>query len=223
MAWTYVNGNSYESSSSTDVVLSKPTGTAEDDILFALVVDGLTSAPTSAPSGWTKLAENINSGILDYCAVYYKMAGASEPSTYTWTWASADSCSGQITTWRGSFDTADPIDSFSNTAYTISNTTVRAASFTVASDSSPVIFFGAAYTGPTQSTYTPPSGFTERLDTGAGVSYFYLETADNILSSGSTGVLDATLSNSTTSKHAFAVSLNPLIDDVDSLFMGGGF
>lgn len=72
----------------TSFVISKPSGTAQRDILF-LVVDyydttsiGGAGVLLNTPAGWTLLSTDNSGGFSRYY-VFYKIAGASEPSTYT--------------------------------------------------------------------------------------------------------------------------------------------
>src|ERR1044072_2712231 len=64
-------------------VVSKPTGTAQGDVMFTFV-NTFNGAQPSVPSGWT-LAKNQNNATPSLGTyVYWKVAGASEPSTYSW-------------------------------------------------------------------------------------------------------------------------------------------
>lgn len=70
------------------VAVNKPSGTLEDHVLVSCVHAGETvgnAAPIIVPSGWVLIGEEYESvGGNRRVAVYYKVAGASEPSTYTW-------------------------------------------------------------------------------------------------------------------------------------------
>jgi hypothetical protein len=208
---TYYNGA--PATSPYDGVVNKPTGTAEGDILFGLVCwSGSTITIDGVPSGWTKLCEYIAQ--IDRYTLYYKIAGASEPSTYTW--SMSGSCKLRIVCscyTSGDFNASDPIDVVSNTSYRTSDTTVRAASMTVASTSSPLVFFASVYST-TARTFTQPSNPTtdwvEDDDAGHTTPDFYAEICSMIWTgSGATGDMDATCSASLTAKHAFAVALKP--------------
>jgi hypothetical protein len=75
------------SASATSVTVDKPSGTAEGDLLLAQVK--LTPRTVTGPSGWQRLLpEPSFAGYPDY---WYKVAGASEPSTYQWTWSGGTS------------------------------------------------------------------------------------------------------------------------------------
>ena len=110
----YINATEASATSGTSAQVNKPANTAEEDFMMALLASTIgsdTNGSTmfSAPSGWTNehdYTQNAASGQHIY--VYWKVAGASEPSNYNWTWT--DSCGwvAQITTFRG-VDTTSPI------------------------------------------------------------------------------------------------------------------
>lgn len=204
-------GTAYGSSSATATPV-KPAGVAADDILFALLKHNANEDPTASPSGWSKIGDAWLSTPSSRFTLWWKVAGGSEPADYTWTWATAARTGGVIVAYRDGFDTADPIDVVSDTGYTTSNTTVRAASMTVAAANSPIIFFGATHSSSTQS-FTPPTAPTtlaEDLDSWGDGARFAREIASAVWTgSGATGALDATYSTTTADKHAFAVVLNP--------------
>lgn len=210
---TYVNVSSL--TSPYNFVLNKPSGTVEGDFLYALFMTYKTSAVSvdSVPSGWALIAERTVSTYYHFW-LYYKVAGASEPTSYTWsisTTAKLHAVCGCYT--GGDFDPADPVDVFSNTQYITSNNICRAASMVVSAANSPLIFFGGVY-HTSAKTFTKPStpttGWMEDDDAGSVTPDFFSTTCSMIWGgSGATGNIDATLSASDTQKHAFAVALNP--------------
>jgi hypothetical protein len=182
--------------------------------MFALLKRGVgyDNPPNSVPGGWTTLAQNYESGSGTNYDVYYRVA-ASESADYTWGYdGPAGRSAGALISYRGGYDTADPIDIVSNTAYTTSDTTLRAASMTVSAANSPLVFFGAVANNAsiTATVPTVPVTFTEdvdRWDTDSRATLYmasYLWTG-----SGATGNIDATISATSATKHAFAVTLNP--------------
>lgn len=64
----------------SSVTVNKPTGTTEGDLLFAFI-GGTRSG--SVPSGWTQLLSEAQGTSTGTVYLYYKFAGASEPSSYT--------------------------------------------------------------------------------------------------------------------------------------------
>lgn len=207
MAFQTVGGaNADGSAGSTTIILTKPTGVTTGDIMFA-IVGSADSALNSTPSGWTSLG----TALATYnWQLLYKVAGGSEPVDYTFGVAASTRMYGIITAWRDGFDTSNPIDVVSNTGYITSDTTVRAASMSVASANSPILFFGCL-NRTTSTTYTEPSvpaAFIERADQGGTAPDMWMEVAYLVWSgSGATGNMDATANATITAKHAFAVAL----------------
>ncbi len=91
------------------LVINKPAGTAQGDVMVA-AISIRPSTATINISGWTLVRRiNNSSGNSNSLAVYYKVAGASEPSSYTWSLASSTGSAGGISSFSG-VDPANPID-----------------------------------------------------------------------------------------------------------------
>jgi hypothetical protein len=93
--------------SGTSLVLDTPTGTQQNDLMYAILTWSGSAAAT-APGGWTLNSSAFLSGQAIY--TYRRIASASEPATYTWTF----SATVPIAAWVGSYlgvDTATPFDS----------------------------------------------------------------------------------------------------------------
>ena len=87
----------------------KPPGTAEGDLLIATVAtDGSTAGSMVPPAGWTMIDLANQSGAVTY-GVWWKLAGASEPATYTFSWSGSEHAYATIMRFTG-HDAADPID-----------------------------------------------------------------------------------------------------------------
>lgn len=91
-------------------VVNKPTGTVVGDTMITFLTN-FDGNIVGQPSGWTQilpLVDNTAATLRSY--MFYKLAGASEPSTYTWTLdGSADLAAGVVVhTYRG-VDLASPI------------------------------------------------------------------------------------------------------------------
>jgi len=196
------------------IPVDKPSGTAEGDILFCCIAWFSSGKPDIAnvPDGWTLIAHHR--GNYDAQSLYYKVAGASEPSSYTWNLEGPAKTRMVCSCYTGGdFDANDPIDVYSNTEYKVSNTTVRAASMSVSATDSPLVFWATAYYYGTIASFTKPSSpgtWNEDDDAGDNDSQWSTEVCSQIWSSsGATGVMDATCSETVVLKHAFAVALNP--------------
>lgn len=215
MAFDYVHHTNFDNTVVTDIVLTKPTGTTTNDILFALLKNGNGADPSATPSGWSLVASDVlTAGSKHF--LYRLVAGGSEPANYTWTWAASTRLGGTMICYRDGFNTAGPIDVTSNTSYETSDTTCRAASMTVTNTGSPLIFFGCVADNLDTVTFglpNNPSGatWTERVDThDPSNSRFARVISDTIwASSGATSDMDSTMSHTKTAKHAFAVALVP--------------
>ena len=215
MAFTPRTQTTRTSSSSSSLVIDVPTGTVDGDILFLWA--GLRNTAgyviNSIDPSWVLLGSSTANSDKHY--LYYKIA-SSEPASYTVGTTGASKFMLVMSCYTsGDFNGADPIDAVSNTGYRTSNTTVRAASFNVATANSYLVFFAGMYYTSAAVTYTKPADigtdvWTEDLDFGHTAPDFYLEICSMLrTASGATGDIDATASASSAAKHAFAVALKP--------------
>ena len=210
---TFIASATAESAAATGVTCSKPTGTAENDIMIALVQRYQTEEAVTVPSGWTLIdTEQYGAGArMGY--LYYKVAGGSEGADYTWDYTNSVRIKIDIATYRGGFDTADPIDAYINTNYADSDTTLRAYSVTATAADSPLLFIGGGTISNVSTTCTAPpspSGFSEDVDSYSTTSDFLAVFYSMTLSgSGATGDMDATTSETLSYKGAFSLVLNP--------------
>lgn len=153
---------------STTWVLSKPSGTIEGSFLLAhLANQNDARTIVGVPSGWTLLDSSVSTDNPHQALVYYKVAGGSEPSTYTWTWDASSGSNGTGTIER--YSGVDPLNPIG--AHSVRN--VDAVSLVYDSenvlptrDRSLLASFismdaGAAAVSP---QYTPEGGWTERFD-----------------------------------------------------------
>jgi len=99
-----------KANAATNVSVDKPAGTAAGDLLIAtLVTDGSKSGSMSPPAGWTVIDLAQQSSAVTY-GVWWKLAGASEPASYTWSWGGGgEKVYGTIMRFTG-HDPATPID-----------------------------------------------------------------------------------------------------------------
>src|SRR5439155_5817001 len=80
--------------SATSATVSRPAGAAAGDVLLALVgVRG--SGNLTPPAGWTLLRTDSRASLYDH------VAGASEPSGYTWTLSAPSSVMAAILDYSG--------------------------------------------------------------------------------------------------------------------------
>lgn len=197
MAAPVFESSATASGSSSTLDINKPTGTVEGDLLVAhlYAITGGDSLPDiTAPTGWTfirkdSLGNNRSQGL------FYKVAGASEPSSYTF--SDLDDSRGDVVANVGAIsrisgvDTTSPIDVHGGQTET--GTSVTAPDITTAVGDALILHLGAINNG---STFTPPTGYTEEYDHAQGTSAAQEGSWDTQASAGSTGTASATASSS---------------------------
>ena len=173
-------GLATKTSASTKALdVARPTGVGVGDLLLAAIdLRQATARGVGVPEGWRPIrrdrARHGRSSLTQ--ALYYKLAGAQEPSRYQWRFSKAVPALGAIVAYRG-VDAGSPIASSSGHA-----------SRNVRSIQAPglrprpagvflVGFFG--HTGP--GATRPPAGLRERLDRRGGGRRFHvrLEAVDS--------------------------------------------
>src|SRR2546427_4884340 len=156
------------------LTIGRPAGVVSGDLLVAAI--SVRSANPSTPSGWT-LVWCGNSGSSSggstcpvsstvSLAVYWKVAGASEPSTYSG-WTTTQKAAGVITAYYN-VNTSTPIDVQNGTGYTSSVTSLSTPSITTAVVNNMLgVSFGAADGADAAfgtSVASMPAGMTDEWD-----------------------------------------------------------
>lgn len=197
-----------DSPGSDTFTLTKPTGTAEGDLLVALI--SLTASTITHPTGWTEVRVDDGYGSTDKVRIAYKVAGGSEPASYQWD----DGGASGTPKWVGAIyritghDPDVPIDVHSGQRLT-SGTAVTAPGVTTTVDDCLLLFHG--YVGFTSGdrTFTPPGGMTEDYD--RSVSTFIAATGaqEDLGAAGATGDRTATASSSANYRTGQLVAIAP--------------
>jgi hypothetical protein len=125
--------------------------------MVASVVSNDDDPAFSAPSGWTLVRDDVAGNALRQ-AVYVKVAGEAEPSSYTWRLSSSRRVTGGITTYAG-VDTAHPVDVHAASVVSGAGTAVTAPSVTTTVADTLLIHLAAI--GAEGNLEAPP-GMTER-------------------------------------------------------------
>ncbi|MCX5992104.1 MAG: hypothetical protein NTZ04_07260, partial [Chloroflexi bacterium] len=189
----------------TSLTIAKPTGVVAGDVLLVNIAQVGNDTTNPTLSGWTVVAGADLGGTITHRrgAVLYKVAGASEPTSYIFALGTGtDGAVGSIVAFSG-VDTsgATPFDVAPGTILVSgsSTTAVAATTITTASANAVVIMFGMADKGdPTYSgwTTTSPGALTElydnQLTTTASVGAAWATKG----TAGGTGAGAATLSSS---------------------------
>lgn len=159
------DAESNNTTAGTSCAVSVPAGTRREDVMVALI-GKIDQAAITPPAGWTLIGSQLAGSNVIYEA-YYRVAQASEPASYSWSWGVAAKNIGWIGSYRN-VDTAAPVatsaSSGSSTPGTTFSTPVPSAVVAGVSIIRSVFerhpFTGAA------NTWTI-SGGTERMDLGS--------------------------------------------------------
>ena len=142
-----------------NVVLTMPAGVVQKDLIVAsLAIRGGSGVTVATPAGWTNL-RNTNNGTGVRLATFYRIAGASEPATYTFTFSNSQRAVGGISLFYG-VRSSGVLDV--NGATTTGNSaTATANSITTTAANSVALAF---YAIGRESAYSQPTGWTELYD-----------------------------------------------------------
>lgn len=161
----------------SSVVISKPTGVAQYDvmIMWLWAPTGFTTITT--PSGWSVGGSTPYTIGSSKSAVYYLTAGAAEPSTYTvsWTGGGATTLNGFIIAYQGAVWYAAGFESQTGGSATDllspGETYIGGARATVGSANSLFVkLFGQTSATNSYPTWTVPGTHTERINTAIGAT-----------------------------------------------------
>ena len=149
----------------TTVTIATPSGTAAGDVLVACVVPNATRvATTGVPAGWVQIAAVIQ-GTSTRAYGYYKVAGSSEPTSYTWTLNASVQNAGGIARYSG-VDTATPLDAPPQSASGTSATTGTVPAVTTSTANAMLVGCMGIDSSSTGVLITSPAGMTEAWDIG---------------------------------------------------------
>jgi len=161
-AIAYRSANSASITSGTTLTVTKPSGTVAGDVLVATVMARPSGVTFTAPSGWVLVRSTTQSaGPSLRFVTYYKVAGASEPASYSWTLggSSTSGAVGGIGSFSG-VSNSSPINAEggNTTPYAYTHT---ANSITTTSANTMVV---SSHGFPSSSPFSPPTGMTEFVD-----------------------------------------------------------
>jgi hypothetical protein len=155
----------------TLLTLNRPTVSAGDVMIAGIAIQDGSIPNVTAPSGWTQILRTDND-VNVTLITYRKVAGASEPSTYTWTIDEQTKATGGITPYSG-VDTASPVDaSAGNTGF---GPTATTSAISTSNTNEMVI---AVYANDVAKSFSTPTGMTEKYDlphTNSGPTIAYDE------------------------------------------------
>jgi len=156
----------------TTLVINKPPGTTEGDLMVSVVLSSVSNSWTGDTS-WVEVADEVAAPAI---RVAYKLASSSEPISYTFTASGPGVLAGAILTYR--YANYDTIGSF------VSASTLLIPTITCTESQSILIAIGG--TSANNVTQIPPIGATTRvLDNDAVAPSFSI--SDQVVAKGPTG------------------------------------
>lgn len=174
MAVSYANhAEIIDTDDNDSVTVTVPASLAQDEmwVIFAIIDSSLGNVTINTPSGFTQIGSQFagaTNGLPD-CALYYKIAGASESNaTLTCSSAGRDTVVYSIRITKDTDETLalDAVGTLA--APSGSGTTVNAPDITVGADGSlALLFWGVENNADAESVISSPSGTTKR-DTRTG-------------------------------------------------------
>ncbi|NOT12918.1 MAG: hypothetical protein HOP23_13975 [Methylococcaceae bacterium] len=146
---------------SSKITVNVPTGTTSGDVMIASVAVTPAAVTINTPTGWTLIRTIQNtSSTRSRLAVFRRVATASEPASYAWTFSRSHSGAvGGILSFSG-VDNTSPINK-ENGGTTVSSTTHAAVSITPTSAN---VMLVGTFSYASAGTWTAPTGMTEAVD-----------------------------------------------------------
>jgi hypothetical protein len=166
---TINRGNStlVEQASGTSLVITVPSGIANNDVLVAdLTLAGGTSTP---PAGWSQIAFVTQSGVITKYGFYHVVTNSSgEPSSYTWTGITNGKATGIMVDYSG-VDNNTPLDVTASTFSANSPTnSIDCPSITTVTYDAVLISGGGMDAVTTATLIVPSQMFQIQQSTGTG-------------------------------------------------------
>jgi hypothetical protein len=161
-------------------VINRPAGVVQGDLLVGYFFDFVTGGVITIPAGWTLIGSQVSKTDFEMRRAY-KIAGPSEPATYSWSSSLPDFPAAMIAAYTiNTFDASVPIGAHGNS--TGSGVNRIAPSVTADFENSELLTFTAGYP---QTSTGGISGMTEVQDINS--ENFYELYRQAIAASGATG------------------------------------
>ena len=179
-----------EDGSGTTMTITKPTGTAENDLLLGIGGLYIASDPAVVPpSGWSEDIESLYTA-YHWGGIWHDIAGGSEGASYSWTWTGSATHSGGIVRISGA-DTSSPVDDVDVSANGYGETGTCPSITTTVADCLILRVLIIHYLDPDD--VTPPDGFTTIFGAGSNAAAPAVIVASNEQQHiGATGTADFT-------------------------------
>jgi len=211
------NANSWGGTATTPIVGIKPSGVVSGDFMIArVVVSNEADLSITPPSGWTLYGDAAFSGSRD--RIYYRWAGESEPSSWTWAHNSAtqpDLMGYTVIAAYSGVHLTEPLGQRASFNGTVTSPWSAALSG-VTTTYDGALLIQAPWTGAAHITVTTPGSMTERLNAvvgGTSIAQMIFGWADEVIATAaSTGTRTWTISyiGSSLPYYGWSFALNPI-------------
>ncbi len=200
--------------SALTLTINVPAGTMGGDVMVAGIAVRPSSATITAPAGWTLQRRQNNTNPNDLSlAVYYRVAGTSEPASYSWTFNTSTGSAGGVSSFSG-VNTTTPInvEAAATTGATQTTTFNHPGISTTVANAMVVTHYSYS----SSDRFTPPGGMTEAFDVaslavpdalGLSIAQDYMLKA----ATGATGTLTSTSASNADVGSMDALALAPLV------------
>lgn len=181
---------------SSTITINKPTGTIEGDLMVSVVMTSGSTVTWTGDTGWTEVADQ-GTGAPNI-RIAYKVAGASEGASYTFTPSAGSTLAGSILTYR--YAAYDAIGSF----VTAANPLILASISPTLSQSALIAVGGR---GAGSITLGTPTSMTARVTDNDSSAPSYI-VCDQTVAKGPTGVRSMT-TGSTSGVSGIMLAIKP--------------
>lgn len=192
-AGTYLAG-----SFTSGAAVAVPTGTAAGQVVLVFIYVESGNGTISGPAGFTQKA-SID-GTNHDLEIWWKRCTGTDSGTYAFTWSGNPWREAVAVRFSGCITTGDPFDVTSTNTGTGGTTPAVSATTTVADTLK--VWAATNFNG---GAWTPPSGWTERVDTGGGIGAATLAQA----AAGATGSVTGSSAGGAAVSLAFLGALKP--------------
>ena len=167
--FTPLIGFAQANGTASSATINVPAGTLSGHVMIA-VIDNRGSQTITTPTGWT-LIRTTSGGVFDstpQLSTFYRVAGGSEPASYTWSFSASSIFDGGISTFAN-VNTTTPIAQSVEEKGSTGEPSLKITSLSAQSE---VLFCGAVDpNGTGNGSMATPLGFINVWDSGSGSSW----------------------------------------------------
>jgi predicted TIM-barrel enzyme len=157
----------------------------------------------TAPAGWNLVLRQDTSSAIS-TVTYVKVAGSTEPASYTWSFGTAGEASGGIASYIG-VNTTTPVDA-SHAQYNSSTSNVDNTGVTTTTANDMLVYAVGVIVA---TTVNVPPGFAQEWSTTSSSSTTSEMSQELFPSAGATGAIHGTHNGGANSNITFLIALKP--------------